>query len=68
MAKLLQEGDQLHGMRGVLNVEQIRPLAVPAPVHNLIVDEFSNYFAGSSMALVHDNTFRRPTPARIPGL
>jgi hypothetical protein len=68
MAKLLQEGDQLHGMSGVVNLEQTRPLADPEPVYNLVVAEFNDYFVGSSMVLVHDNTFRRPTPARIPGL
>ena len=32
------------------------------------VNEFGNYFVGSSLTLVHDNTFRRPTPSVVPGL
>ncbi|MEM0925450.1 MAG: polymorphic toxin-type HINT domain-containing protein [Planctomycetota bacterium] len=68
MAQLLEEGDQLHGMHGLLNVEKIERIPVPEPVHNLIVDEFSNYFAGRKLSLVHDNTFRRPAAVSLPGL
>lgn len=67
MAKLLKEGDQIHGLQGRSVIEKIRSLP-GAEVYNLVVDQFNNYFVGEVPVLAHDNTFRTPTPVRLPGL
>jgi hypothetical protein len=66
MAKFLSAGDSLHGLHGSWPVQNVKELA-PQPAFNLIVDRFHTYFVGRNAFLVHDNTFRRPTAARLPG-
>jgi hypothetical protein len=39
-----------------------------AEAYNLVVDDFHTYFVGRLGLLVHDNNFRRPTTAVLPGL
>ncbi|HZL88846.1 MAG TPA: polymorphic toxin-type HINT domain-containing protein [Pirellulaceae bacterium] len=68
MAKNLQEGDQLHGIGGIVNVNAIEPLPNKVEAHNLVVDDFNTYFVGNCGMMVHDNTYRKPTRAVVPGL
>jgi hypothetical protein len=67
MAKQLQEGDLLHSLGGAVKVEKIAP-AGQERAHNLVVDDFNTYFVGQAGLLVHDNEFRKPTRAIVPGL
>ena len=68
MAKHVKEGDQLHGVGGIVNVNAIEPLPNKVEAHNLVVDDFNTYFVGNCGMLVHDNTYRKPTRAIVPGL
>ena len=68
MAKHVKEGDQLHGIGGIINVNAIEPLPNKVEAHNLVVDDFNTYFVGNCGMLVHDNTYRKPTRAIVPGL
>jgi len=66
MAKELGEAAILHGVRGPVRVEAIAS-ADKAEAYNLIVADYSTYFVGKSGILVHDNTPREPTTAKVPG-
>ena len=68
MAKNLKSGDQLHGVHGILVVSTIDPLPHKIEAHNLVVEDFGTYFVGNCGVLVHDNTYRQPTRAVVPGL
>lgn len=68
MAKLLKVGDQLHGVSGILTVEEIDEQVPVDQAHNLVVADWATYFAGEKGVLVHDNTYRAPTRALLPGL
>ncbi len=68
MAKHLEIGDQLHGIHGAPVVEKIAPIPGEQEAYNLVIDGFNTYFVSGSAVLVHDNTFRKPTTARVPGL
>lgn len=66
MAKELEVGDRVHCLEGSREVTAIDGL--PEDVaYNLLVDDFSTYFAGASRVLLHDNTMPRPTEAILPG-
>ena len=67
MAKQLKEGDLLHGLAGATPIESINAAGEHA-AHNLVVDGDNTYFVGQSGLLVHDNEFRKPTRAIVPGL
>ena len=67
MAKRLEGGQQLHGIRGGQVIGAIEPAAT-AKAYNLVVEDFGTYFVGDSGVLVHDNTYRKPTTALTPGL
>jgi hypothetical protein len=67
MAKELRCGEPLHGLHGSWPIRQIDELA-EAEAYNLVVDEFHTYFVGRNGLLVHDNNFRQPTTAVLPGL
>ena len=67
MAKQLKEGDLLHGLAGATPIESINAAGEHA-AHNLVVDDDNTYFVGQSGLLVHDNEFRKPTRAIVPGL
>jgi hypothetical protein len=67
MAKELKEGDLLHSLHGAVRVEKIES-AAEEKTYNLVVDDFNTYFVGQQGLLVHDNEFRKPTRAIVPGL
>jgi hypothetical protein len=67
MAKELDEGTVLHGVKSPARVDDIET-AKSAEAYNLIVADFATYFVGKSGLLVHDNTAREPTLASIPGI
>jgi hypothetical protein len=66
MAKELQVGQRLRTAEGSLRIEAIEK-APPAEAYNLIVADFNSYFVGDERVFVHDNTFRLPTAAIVPG-
>ena len=68
MAKELVAGDRLHSHGGAIEVLAVDPLDKPQPAHNLVVADFNSYFVGNQGLLVHDNEFRQPTRAIVPGL
>ena len=68
MAKLLQKDDHVHGVNGGLNIDDIELLKIDQAAHNLVVADFATYFVGEVGILVHDNTYRKPTRAIVPGL
>jgi hypothetical protein len=67
MAKLLKEGQLLHGLQGSLPIRRIEATG-EAEAYNLVVGGLNTYFVGTTGVLVHDNTYRRPTTALLPGL
>ena len=67
MAKQLAAGDLLHSLNGAVPIEAASPLDGKHGAHNLVVDDFNTYFVGQSGLLVHDNEFRKPTRAIVPG-
>jgi len=67
MAKELSAGDLVHSLFGAAPIESVEP-AEEAQAHNLVVDDFNTYFVGRTGVLVHDNEFRKPTRAVVPGL
>jgi hypothetical protein len=67
MAKELKEGDLLHSLHGAVRVDKIEQ-AGEEKAYNLVVDDFNTYFVGQQGLLVHDNEFRKPTRAIVPGL
>jgi hypothetical protein len=67
MAKRLNGGMQLHGIRNGLSIDGIEP-AEPAKAYNWVIADFATYFVGQPGVLVHDNTYRKPTTALTPGL
>jgi hypothetical protein len=67
MAKSLSVGDRVHGVTGSALIDVIEE-AKPAEAYNLVVADFGTFFAGTEPVLVHDNTYREPTTALVPGL
>ncbi len=67
MAKELKDGDLLHSLNGAVRIDKVEN-AGEEKAYNLVVDEFNTYFVGQQGLLVHDNEFRRPTRAIVPGL
>jgi len=57
----------LHSLGGAVRIEKVAP-AGEDKAYNLVVDHFNTYFVGQQSLLVHDNEFRRPTRAIVPGL
>jgi hypothetical protein len=68
MAKELQSGDLLHCLGGSLPIDSIEQLPDEQRAYNLVVNDFNTYFVGQQGLLVHDNEFRKPTRAIVPGL
>jgi len=68
MARELRTGDRLHSLNGLLLIDTIEQLSQPQQAYNLVVDGFNTYFVGKQGLLVHDNEFRKPTHAIVPGL
>jgi intein/homing endonuclease len=67
MAKELAAGDLLHSLGGSVKIEKVEPIG-EEKAYNLVVDDFNTYFVGHAGLLVHDNEFRKPTRAIVPGL
>lgn len=67
MAKELKSGQPLHALHGSWPIRQVDELP-EAEAYNLVVDDFHTYFVGRLGLLVHDNNFRQPTTAVLPGL
>jgi hypothetical protein len=67
MAKELTVGDLLHSLSGAVRIDNVEP-AGDQQAYNLVVDGFNTYFVGQQGLLVHDNEFRKPTHAIVPGL
>ena len=68
MTKELAIGDRLHGLSSIPEIKQVELQSKQVPVHNLVVQGFHTYFVGQQGVLVHDNTYREPTLALVPGL
>lgn len=66
-ARKLLSGCELHGVTGTVRVS-ITETADEAETYNLIVADSHSYFVGEGKLLCHDNTVRRPTKAKVPGL
>ena len=66
-ARELLSGCELHGVTGTVRVS-ITETADEAETYNLIVADSHSYFVGEGKILCHDNTVRRPTKAKVPGL
>jgi hypothetical protein len=67
MAKELADGALLHKMNGPVRLDAIAE-ADEVEAYNLIVADFNTYFVGKVGVLVHDNSPREPTSAKVPGL
>ena len=68
MAKELEVGMPLVTMDGKqAEIQQITP-AEKETVYNLVVADFSTYFAGKNRFLTHDVTLREPTDMVYPGI
>lgn len=67
MAKFIETGQELHGIDGGTSVHKVELLKREKEAHNLVVADFATYFVGETGVLVHDNTYRKPTRALIPG-
>lgn len=67
MARELQPGMQLHGVDQDATVDSVQEAKIQ-DVYNLVVADFGTYFVGQTRVLVHDNTMRQPTLARVPGM
>jgi hypothetical protein len=67
MAKQLKAGDLLHSVGGAIRIDVVEPLP-QQPAHNLVVADCNTYLVGNQGLLVHDNEYRRPTRAIVPGL
>lgn len=68
MAKFIEEGQELHGLKGGTLVQGAELLKRQEEAHNLVVVDFSTYFVGKTGVLVHDNTYRKTSQALVPGL
>ena len=68
MAKLLEPDQHVHTVGGAGLVERVAEEPDRDSAFNLVVDDFGTYFVGKVGALVHDNTYRSPTTAVVPGL
>jgi hypothetical protein len=67
MAKRLEVGDFVHTLSGSQRIEQIEQPS-DDEAFNFVVGDFHTYFVGETGMLVHDNVFRQPTTALVPGL
>jgi hypothetical protein len=67
VAKHLERGDRLHGIDGAVTVEMVEELPA-TDVHNLVVNDYHNYFVGDQRLLVHDNSPLEATSSLLPGL
>ncbi len=68
MAKLIKSDDSIHGLSGAHKVTSVKIIDKEQKAYNLEVADFATYFVGHHGVLVHDNAFREPTRAVVPGL
>ncbi|MBC7855770.1 MAG: hypothetical protein IAF94_20265 [Pirellulaceae bacterium] len=68
MAKELQPQMSLHTFSGAASIAKVEELPKPDRAYNLVVADYNTYFVGSANVLVHDNIYRQPTLAKVPGL
>lgn len=68
MAKELQPQMSLHTFSGAASIVKVEELPKPDRAYNLVVADYNTYFVGSANVLVHDNIYRQPTLAKVPGL
>jgi hypothetical protein len=67
VARSIVRGAVLHGVNGGATVDAAGANADEQPTHNLVVADYHTYFVGNNKILVHDNSVRKPTSARVPG-
>jgi hypothetical protein len=67
MAKQLEVGMVLHGLRGAVTVDSVEP-ASGRPAYNLVVGGTNTYFVGDQRVLVHDNMPAIEATTIVPGL
>jgi hypothetical protein len=67
MAKELQIGMLLHGLRGAVVVDSVAPTSDKA-AYNLVVGGYNTYFVGRERLLVHDNMPPVEPSVTVPGL
>lgn len=63
----MKAGDFLHAAEGPIRIESIAESG-KAPVYNLVVANYSNYFVGEGKILSHDLTERAENYYLVPGL
>jgi intein/homing endonuclease len=68
MAKELQPGQNLHALQGAALIARVDEVPQSEQAYNLVVADYNTYFVGSANVLVHDNLYRQPTLAKVPGL
>jgi hypothetical protein len=66
-ARDLREGMRLHTVSGTVPVEGVEP-GSSQTTYGLVTADFHTFFAGDKMILTHDNTIRKPTNQKVPGL
>ena len=67
MAKELKDGDLLHTVNGPCKVVSRVKRRERQEAYNLVVAGNGSYFVSPLGILVHDNTYRTPTIAKVPG-
>jgi hypothetical protein len=67
IARALKEGSVLHSVAGACPVQAAVANPDDQQTYNLVVADFHTYFIGESKILVHDNSMRKPTSAKVPG-
>ena len=67
MAKDLESGDLIHGLRSSQLVDSVESLP-ETEAFNLVVADFGTYFVGKQDILVHDNSERRRSNSVTPGV
>jgi hypothetical protein len=67
VARSIKGGDLLYSAGGGHPVESIDDNLDAEPTYNLVVADFHTYFIGEGRFLVHDNSDRKPTAAKVPG-
>ena len=66
-ARDLRAGMRLHTIRGTVSVEAVEP-GSSQTTFSMVTADFHTFFAGKKMVLTHDNTIRKPTDHKVPGL
>jgi len=67
IARAIKEDSLLYGVPSAHRVQAAVANLDEEPTYNLVVADFHTYFIGDSRVLVHDNSVRKPTNAKVPG-